>query len=188
MKTITLFFFIVFGMTLIANAQITKGNWLVGGDGSYSVQKGESTNYGTINTIKASGLILRSNIGYFLMDNLALGITPRFSFSNPEGSNNGGFGFGIGPLARYYFLKPEKKVNIFSQISYSFGYGYDNGINTSTSNGFLAKAGSAIFFNQSVALEVTLNYESSKTKFETGSEIRGQNLNIGIGFQIHLEK
>lgn len=188
MKTITLFFFIVFAMTTTSNAQITKSNWLVGGDGSYSVQKGEGTSNGITNVTKASGLILRSNIGYFVMDNLVLGLTPQFSFSNPEGPNNGGFGFGIGPLARYYFLKPEKKINIFSQISYFYGNGFSNGKKTSTSNGFLVKAGPAIFFNQSVALEVTLNYERSKNKYEAGSEAKFQNLNIGIGFQIHLEK
>ena len=45
------------------------------------------------------------------------------------------------------------------------------------------EAGPAIFFNSSVALEVTANYDIART-----SSIVSNRFYIALGFQIHLEK
>ena len=61
---------------------------------------------------------------------------------------------------------------------------------TSNNNNFNFKAGPSIFFNSSVALEFTLEYQLSDYDYlsGSGSQYKFTNFNIGVGFQIHLEK
>ena len=88
---------------------------------------------------------------------------------------------------RCYFLKEDKRINVFAQANYIFGE-TKSGSNKSQSNGYGFKAGPAIFFNSSVGLEITLEYNSSKL-IPNGSESSTyNNLQVGLGFQIHLEK
>lgn len=190
MKTLTLFFFIVFTTLCTVNAQITQGNWMVGGNFRLYNQKSESTSNNFTTTQKGFGFNLSTNLGYFFKDKFAAGIVPYFGYGNPEGSGNSNYGFGIGPFARYYFLKPDKRINVFSHIEYQFGNGFRQGNKTTETKNFNLKAGPSIFFNSSVAMEVTLEYAYGKTtSFSgSGSESKVNNFNIGVGFQIHLEK
>ena len=189
MKTIQLFITIALLSFLTTNAQITKGNWMVGGNLKYSKSKTEFTSNNNTQTQEGSGLNLTSNIGYFPIDKFAVGITPYFSFNNPEGSNKS-IGYGVGPFVRYYFLKTENRINEFSHVEYQYGNGYSDGKKTSNNNSFNFKAGPSIFFNSSVALEFTLEYQLSDYDYlsGSGSQYKFTNFNIGVGFQIHLEK
>jgi hypothetical protein len=186
----TLFFFLVISISLTLNAQITKDNWLVGGNFRFYNEKSESTNNHFSTTQKGLGVNLSADLGYFLMDKFAIGLVPTFGYGNPEGSGNSGYGFGIGPFVRYYFLNPDKRINIFSHLEYQFNNGYRQGDRTTETQNFNIKAGPTIFFNNSVAMEITLEYVYGKvTSFSgNGSESRMNGFNIGIGFQIHLEK
>lgn len=189
MKTLTLFFFIVFATLLTANAQITKGNWMVGGSANFGFSQAESSGNGFSSSGKASGFTIAPNIGYFIKDKFVIGAVPSFSFSNPEGSNNNGTSYGIGPFIRYYFLKPESKVNLLAQIRYGFGKGKSQSSQGSNTSGYGLKAGPVIYFNSSVGLEFTLDYSYSKIKSDNSDNVANfKNLNFGFGFQIHLEK
>ena len=185
----TLFLFVILATTLNSNAQITKGNWLVGGNFKFynSTSENISNDFTTTNT--GLGFNFSSDLGYFIKDKFAIGLVPTFGYGNPGGSGNSGYGFGIGPFARYYFLNPEKTVNIFSHLEYQFGNGYRQGEKASETQNFNIKAGPAIFFNNSVAMEITLEYAYGKVTSFLGndSESKFNHFNIGIGFQIHLE-
>ncbi len=152
-------------------AQITNPNWMVGGSGSFYSAHLKDNN----NSISSIGLELRPNIGYFLMDNFAVGLTPLFAYSKIRNGSSA-TNYGIGPYIRYYFLRPEKRVNVLSQIGFTYSG------NDSSSLNF--KAGPALFLNNSVALEMTLNYNLDKLNSTTNYNI----LSLGIGLQIHLEK
>lgn len=171
-----------------ANAQITEGNWMVGGSASFSHSKYES--FGDFpSKSKSSGMELNANLGYFVIDNFAVGVSPYFGFSNPEGSNNSSTAYGIGPFARYYFLPSDKMINVFSQAGYRYGIGYAQGKKTGTNNNFDIKAGVVMLFNSSVGLEFTAGYNIYNNKSARGnSRVRGDNFILGLGFQIHLEK
>ena len=190
MKTIKIILTISLLSFFTSNAQITKGNWMVGGNARYYISNAESTFNGIKTTQSSSGLNLAGTIGYFPFDKFSIGLSPSFGFNNPEGSNNSGTGYGIGPYVRYYFLKPENRINIFSHIEYNYGLGYSSGEKTSSRKDFNIMAGPAIFFNSSVALELTMQYNiSESTSYSTNnSKTKFNNFNIGIGFQIHLEK
>ena len=165
-----------------ANAQITKGNWMVGGSGNFSstVAESKSSNFPTSES-KGMSVNLSPTFGYFVADKLALGVSPVFGYSKIDGANNN-TSYGAGPFIRYYLLKPEKLINILTHISYYYGSS-----GTSTSNNINFKTGPAIFLNSSVALELTLEYAigQNKSDFSTSTF---KVFNVGLGLQIHLEK
>ncbi|WP_157206469.1 outer membrane beta-barrel protein [Mariniflexile maritimum] len=175
----TLFFFFVFTLTLSINAQITKGNWLVGGDiaFSYSKSKPEST----VDS-KGFDINLSPNIGYFFWDKLALGTRLSY-FSSRYKSDMGNStyeSFLVSPFVKYYFMDTNKMVNPFIESSYRFSL-----VNENNSKEFSAKGGAAIFLNSSVALEISLNYLNSITN---NSFVGNHTFLLGFGIQVHLEK
>ena len=178
---ITLFFISTFSFS-----QITKGNWMVGGTGNISSFESKYSNNGNEITNKGIGINLSPNIGYFIADKFVIGSNISIGYTKPKDSDNS-FGYGVGPYARYYFLKEDKLINLFSQINYIFGQ-TKSGNNKSDSNGYGVKVGSVIFFNSSVGLEISLDYESSRLIPNTSESSTYNNLQIGIGFQVHLEK
>jgi hypothetical protein len=171
-------------LSMTANSQITKNNWLVGGNGRLAFRT-QTTN--VINA-KSTNLGLSPNVGYFFVDKLAAGA--RISLNYDKVNFSGGVSkttqIGIGPFIRYYFLNPDNIVNLFSEAGYQYIHSTSNSGNTSDgANSFTFSSGPVIYFNSSVGMELTLNYESYK------SASRNTNLRtffITIGFQIHLQK
>jgi len=178
MKTSKLLIAIALLSFATSNAQITKGNWLVGGTGSfYSAQLKDDNNNTNSNSI---GLEIRPNLGYFVMDKFAIGITPLIAYNKPENGSSV-TSYGIGPYARYYLLKSDKRVNVLTHVGYSFS-GSNNSSSKSTALDF--KAGPVVYFNSSVAFEMTINYNINNLNSSTTYNI----LSLGLGLQIHLEK
>jgi len=184
MKTnffLTSLIIVLFSIT--ANSQITKGNWMVGGDGYYSSSKS--------GRVDGSGeytpwhFTINPNIGYFLKNKLVAGTVLDMKFSNFSGR------YLLSPFVRYYFLKPDKVYNVFSSINAGYGFisSKNNQGNTVVSD-FGLKVGGVVFLNSIVGLEFSINYsktyqENIKNDFRTGKR---DNINIGFGLQIHLEK
>lgn len=179
MKTINFLFLALF-ITITTNAQITKGNWMVGGSASFKSYKSENINNGSL--VNNNYVDLSPDFGYFLIDKFVVGAKSNFGYTGYEGAN--GKGYNVGPFARYYFLKPEKTVNFFTQVN--FGYGeYINSVNSKyPTRNYGFKAGSVIFFNNSVGLEMALEYN----KANENSTLNNSFYQFTIGFQIHLEK
>jgi hypothetical protein len=169
--------------TITANAQITKGNWMLGGYANYNNFSSESTNpTGSTNSSKGSSIIVSPTVGYFIINNLACGLSGNFVLGLVEQGNNV-TNYGAGPFVRYYFLKPEKTINVLSQV----GCYYGNSSTDSKYNSYNFKAGPVIYLNSSVGLELTLDYNISK--FSSDSyESTFKSLSIGFGLQIHLKK
>jgi len=161
-----------------ADCQITKDNWMVGGNANISLQQ-EKLNQSNITgfTIKAA-----PDIGYFIVDKFAVGVKTNLSYNyvkfNGPGNKNTLLGFG--PLLRYYFLSTENRINIFAESAYQ----YSTDFHGHSRNDFSFSAGPVIYFNTSVGLEFTFNYDTFKGTI-SGS---ANTLSFGIGFQIHLEK
>ena len=185
----TLFLFLVLVTTLPLNAQITKGNWIVGGDANYSSVKYESEFNGIKNSSTASSIRINPNLGYFFKDKFTGGLQLNFTFLEPGSSINSNR-YSFGPFLRHYFLKEEKRINLFAQVNYNFGFG-KNASNLKTDyNGYAIKAGTVLFFNSSAGIELSLNYlnSTSKSNLDGGREDTSKTFIIGLGFQIHLEK
>lgn len=179
MKLIKLLFIVTLLFTVSANAQITKGNWMVGGDASFNNSKVINDENEIIGS--GNGIRIFPNIGYFLIDKFAIGINGNFNYGKTSGASSN-TSFGGGPFARYYFLKPEKRVNVFAEANYNYYTSYSQGNATTNSSSYRFKAGPVIYFNSSVGLELTLNYSSEKFSYTS------KYFTVGFGFQIHLEK
>lgn len=178
---------ISFFFTTLSYSQITKNNWLIGGNGNFKTTATEKLSDGTKAYDNRTIFSLTPNVGYFFYDKLAGGISLSYTFDNIY--NQDYQYFGVGPFLRYYFLNPEKRVNIFLQgnLNYYEGGGKtEDGRDTGKfhNNGYGIKAGTAIFLNSNVALEFSLDYLNNRLN----SALKEQTFMIGIGFQLHLEK
>lgn len=151
---------------------IQAGNWIVGGSlGSLGYNfSSESFN-----------LNLNPKLGYFVLDNVAVGVGAIVGLSTMQDDDNI-WSYGLVPFARYYFPEGASVTGRF------FGE-VEAGVSGSTfasDASFLGgvKAGYAHFITNSVAIEGTLGYTYSKANISSGSAITG--LGIGLGFQIYL--
>lgn len=180
MKTIKLFFIATILFTISANSQITKKNWMVGGNAYFDNSNLKNKDGDEIQS--STQIIIQPNIGYFIYDRFASGLSTRFGYSKTKGSSSSNTGFGVGPFLRYYFLKPEKMVNVLLEANYFYGKDF-NKSDFNTYYGF--KAGPVIYFNSSVALELLAKYEHA---FYSTDSYTSNSFQIGLGFQIHLEK
>jgi hypothetical protein len=180
MKSIRLLFIAVLLFSGITNAQITKGNWMVGGDASFDNTTLKNKDGEILGS--GNGVRIYPNIGYFFLTKFAAGINANFNYNKTSGASST-TGYGVGPFVRYYFLKPEKIVNVFAEANYNYYKSYSQGESTTNSSSYRFKAGPVIYFNSSVGLELTLNYSSAKLETYTSNYF-----NVSLGFQIHLEK
>jgi len=168
--------------SLTTHSQITEGNWMVGGSGSY-IHRTIDTGVGNS---KNSRLAIKPNIGYFLKDKFAVGSSlSYYQYKSLTGFNSYTKNYGIGVFSRYYFLKIEKIINIFSQVHFDKDFYENDAGSVNKGNGYRygLKVGQVIFFNSSVGLEFSVGYE----KIITGQDYF-EDINVGIGFQVHLEK
>ncbi|MBI1780045.1 MAG: hypothetical protein HYR66_01545 [Sphingobacteriales bacterium] len=163
-----------------ATGQITKKNWLVGGNASFVSNK---TKYLTVGQSKMTYLRISPNIGYFLADKFAGGLKVNIISNNYVLNNNStsSTSYAIGPFARYYFLSKEKLINLLLEGNYGYVISKPGNQNYSSFSFF---AGPVIFFNSSVGLEFLTGFSTTKSS-ETNSN---NSILINIGLQVHLER
>lgn len=177
---------------LTAQAQLNKGNWLVGGTGKFYSYTSTYTSAAYSNEASYTQIDLSPSIGYFVTDKLAFGIRPTFSSIKGKVTSTGGLStnvqrYWIGPFGRYYFLKSDKQFNILADVSYQYGF-FGGGLAKGNLNTFSVLAGPVVYFNSSVGVEFLLGYSYSKEDVESYQKEVRKGFQIGIGFQIHLEK
>jgi len=163
------------------SAQTMQGNWLMGGSAGFSSSTVDVDGAEAFTVIHIS-----PDLGYFIMDNLAVGAAIDFTSSSSNGSS--GSSFSAGPFVRYYFANLGEKAKLFGQGQFTFGsetpFGEDDSV---SSTAWEIKAGLAWFLNNHVALEAALGYGSHKPGDENGvAGIATNRFGLEIGFQIHL--
>ena len=181
----TLFNFVL----LSGQAQITKYNWLVGGSANFSSSTENLNNNNE--KINSTTLAILPNIGYFIVDKFAVGISSGVSLIQAKSNNvkSNVTSYKIGPFARYYFLEAEKTSNLFLQASFSYGINrfknFSNNVVKNKNYSYLISGGPVVYFNTSVGLEFTAGWNYEK-RIEDNSN--SSSFLLGIGLQIHLEK
>lgn len=178
------------------HSQITKRNWLMGGNGGFS--HSDETLIGNIQ-VKSNTIDLSPDIGYFFVDKLAGGVRINLNYQAIKSSNAKArtTTFLCGPFIRYYFLDNENRVNLFSEAAIQFYTSKHKGTNNtghyeklfdeSGINAYTFSAGPAIFLNSSVALELALSYQRIPLQ-ALNNNTEQNTISFKIGFQIHLEK
>ncbi len=191
MKTLSTFITLLV-ISLTTKSQIDKGIWLVGGTGKFYSYNSEYTSAIYSNEAKYTQIDLSPSVGYFVTDKLAFGIKPTFSSIKGKVTSTGGGitnvqRYWIGPFTRYYLLNASNNYNIVTDVSYQLGL-FNAGGQEGKLSTFSALIGPVIYFNTSIGLEFLLGYSYSKEDVEQANKEIRKGFQIGIGFQIHLEK
>jgi len=169
-------------------AQFNKGRMLVGGTASFSSLTTKDDAYNS--NITNDMFTLTPQAGYFVIDNLAVGLDASFGLGkSTTSSGTTKYTYILaGPFVRYY-LKP----GIFFQGEYQFGSEkytisfppYLNQTGTETLSAWALSLGYALFLNEHVAIEPMVSYKSSIAK-ETDYKGTNAGIAIGVGLQIYL--
>ena len=166
-------------------AQINKGQFLVGGSGTFYA------NSYSMSESKNRGFYIEGRSGIFLIDKMAAGVQLGYSYVKEFYTLNTGErhqqfsrDFSTGPFLRYYILAAEKKINFLVDGSYYHKWSKSGVLRSSVekSYGYAFGAGPAFFLNPNISLETTLNYEYN-------DELRdSKKFKFKVGFQAHLTK
>lgn len=188
MKKLVLLYIVLLFMTLNAKSQISKNTITIGGEiygnvGFFDSDQGNSSSEYNIG--------FGPQIGYFLINNLEIGLRPgfsynynKYSFDNDWELKNSSWEtsinifcnkyFGEGPLKPYVGIGFQfgylKVKSIHSSIDESSNeYDYENefkSFNLITD----ATAGIAYFINQSISIDILLNYGYSLKKWNRDTD------------------
>ena len=178
-----------------ASSQITKKNWIVGGNAGLT----HTNNNSSSSTLyKNTALSISPNIGYFIFDKFVAGaklsiLLLKYGYTQSSGGGTISYStksqfYNLGPFARYYFLKTDKRANIFIEGVYQYQLRKDispSSNSKQSANVFMINAGPVIYFNSSVGVEFTIGYSSLKYSGISGSN---NTIQTSIGLQIHLQK
>ena len=166
------------GITTV-NAQLYKGDWMVGGQLALSTGK----NLTNINVAPSAGL--------FIIDRLAVGAKVEFDYTKVKDDKL--TTTNIGPFARYYFSKKDVRVasektntqgffkssiRPFAEASVGFTNSKQDGEASVSATDFFIGPGLSYFFSQQVTLDALIGYHSA------GSGGVG----FKVGFQVFLFK
>ena len=188
MKT-SLLIFLLSLLTGTAFTQISKGQFLVGGNINFESVKDENSIYGSN---KNTNYFIAPNIGYFIIDKMASGLRINIGhYILKSRDHESQFNTtSVSPFLRYYFLPIPKKVNAFIDVTYLLtktkwsdpnneGY-YEK------SKGYNIFAGPSIFLTDKIALEFIFGFKH--TKSDNFGTSKTNTFHSGFGFQIHLGK
>jgi len=164
--------------------QLTKGSIFIQGSSSigFSSEKYSYISGGTTTeSSKTTDFGLSPKVGYFVIDNLPVGLVMNIDLSktksianDDESSNNS---FTIGPFARYYFLPQEKLMPMgevyigFGSSKYKSKYSSYNSEDKYGLFQFSVGAGASYFITEQIAFDMLIAYKTSKytLKSETSS-------------------
>ncbi|MFN0014537.1 MAG: outer membrane beta-barrel protein [Saprospiraceae bacterium] len=146
MKNITLSlaaFLCLLGTSL--SAQTQSGSIMIGGNAGFTSSDG------------TTDIEIAPMLGFFVMDQLAVGAA--LSFANTSSDLGDATGIGIGPFVRYYFMG-EGKARVFGQANFDWISIKSGDQDAVTGTGFGGGAGVSIFLNDHVAIDGLVGYTS----------------------------
>ena len=160
-----------------SQAQIQKGNYLIGGDLA-------SLHFGSGGYFNVD---LQPKIAWFIKDNLALGGYVKFDLTTSKDQSTTTI-YGVGPLARYYVNDPKTNVLKHGRLFFEGNVGIQ-GTNTheTTTNGlgFGIGPGYAYFITPNIGLETLLKYNGT---VGFGNQPYSSTVDLNFGFQIYLSR
>jgi outer membrane protein len=187
------FFAIAMFASLGVFAQFNQGRMLVGGSAEFrTTADKDKTGSTTVKNGNQTSLSIAPSFGYFVINNLAVGLALDMGLSKWNAKTSGGVDNSTSSVSFQPFVRYYLPMGVFFQGKFSVGTSKitfeedfeDRKYNTS---GLALSAGYAFFLSDNVALEPELGYRTSKYKETNSSE---KNIDSGIflrvGFQIYL--
>lgn len=185
---ISFVFFILTGFAVIATAQTEKGNFLLGGTSSLNFAslslKLENDNVSE-DAGKTSAIEFTPGAGYFIADNLAVGV--QFSVNSASQEEDGDkyteTTTMLLPFARLYFGKSNVKPFVQAGIGPGWEkWGYDDK-ETENLTLYEVDGGLAVFINRHISLDFILGYGWATAKPDDW-KITTKGIGGEIGFSI----
>lgn len=184
-----------------ANAQILKKQWIAGGGivGRYSSNLSPSSLYKT----EAYELTSPVSIGYFIKNKWALGLRTSYQFTRESGTYPPYYispnpvpvsysertqQFSAGPFTRYYFLSPQKAINLYAEVGYEYGGYFSTNMGLGEQKGDVRQAyiniAPVYFINNHIAIELIASY--TRRSADKANLVYSNTFAVGLGLQIHL--
>lgn len=172
---------VLMGGVLVSNAQIQRGNVLVGGDiANFNLGFGEGSRF---------SFQLNPKAAFFIRDNLAIGPNLHLGLTTATGEGTDFF-YGIGVLARQYVsgnaVPALRHTRFFAEANAGFeGENHSKSSTNTTTNGIGLGIGPGIayFITPNIGLEGLLKYQGI---LGFGTRTTSHNLNFNVGLQVYL--
>ncbi len=169
-------------MSASTYAQTEKGGWLVGASSSLNFSSGKADKD---QDESETNLNLNPQVGYFVIDNLAVGLSIDLEM-HKDAAKNKETVTAFGPFARYYF-----PMKIFAQAQAAFGSAkFDPDGGDSSTDKFSAitiGAGYAWMLNDNISIEPSLSYSATSYKPDGADEsAKGSSFGINVGFALYF--
>ncbi len=186
-KLFTSVILLFFSTTLLFGQNLDQGNFILGSTIGFSASDSKVTMQSTSANDESNGpsslqVSIAPKIGYFLQDNLALGIGMDFTHSslkepNIDRTNDSDLLFG--PFVRYYFpLMLEDDMAFFAETNFGFGSSSDDQFIGDTKQSINTNIfamgigpGFTIISESGIGIEAIFKYNFARSKFNT--EIAG---------------
>ena len=205
-KPVVLIAFLLSAGTLLG--QFTaQGNFMMGSTLGFSAANSTITqDYGTGDVAKENPTYtqfsIAPSVGYFLIDNLALGIGLDYTFNqvkNPNQATNKDSDLLFGPFARYYVPMTDD-MSFYLEANFGFGNSSDDqevgGVPQNISTNIFAVGvgpGFTIFSSDAVGIETMVKYNYARSDFDTNiggvrakTMTRTYQLDCSVGFRFYF--
>lgn len=178
MKKFTFLLLIAVTFTVFVNAQIQRGNVLVGGDLA-NISIG-------LNSPNVLSINLSPKAAWFIQDNVAIGGYVNLGIQTAKGANTITT-YGVGGLGRYYKgsdMAVLRHSRFFGEVTIGLG-GQNVGGGGGSTNGLNLSVGPGVayFVTPNIGLETLLKYNGLAG---FGSEPYQGSLTLNFGLQIYL--
>jgi hypothetical protein len=149
---------------------------------------------GTINKEKTFNFNSNTYLGYFIKDNLAIGVVPGYSYSSKPFKNNL---YSLSPFLRVYrnLLYPRlyvfgEAMVILSTQNYKSGSDATPDMNRNKTAGFLFRPGANFFITNRVAVEINFDILAFNAHFNKVTDFSGNTIkdtNYDYRFRFDLQ-
>lgn len=182
-KVLFLIFVTTFSSAIYSQSTVegfSKGSLFAGGQVSFSSEKFDEN--------EARGFSFNPRIGYFLSNNLAVGVNVGFATSKEEQgvvikSDFSSTSFGV--FGRYYFT-PANKFSVFGNLGANYSTTTNKTLNPDLKiNGFGVSLSPGInyFISKKIAIETSiglLSYSTSKPDIDGAESTNSFDFNLGL--------
>ena len=198
---------LVLSLTQLSAQVMDQGNFMIGASLGFSVAESNVTLQSGVANEKGQGpsssqFNIAPSVGYFIVDDFALGIGMDYTYSsiqNPNEEKKDGSNLLFGPFMRYYFPVDED-IAIFLVTNFGFG----NSSNTQEiagqaqniqSNIFAVGVGPGltIISGSAVGLEAIFKYNYARSTFDTDiagvqttTTTKGNQFDFSLGVQFYF--
>ena len=166
---------LVLGTT--AMAQTEQVGWMFGAGSNLGFSSGKEN---SDQEDAVSQLALDVRAGYFVIDNLAVGLDLGYGSESAGGVS--ATNLGVGPYLRYFLMENK----LFGELGYKIGSASYDGDKLGSTGALGIGAGYAAWLNDNITIEPMVKYSMLSTKPEVGDSYNGSAFGVFVNFGIYL--